>query len=93
MLLAKEAPSFLNLAPSRGQIIAYGVITGIMWLLWITAIFVGERRRNKTRNSAAERKAEVLPPPYKENHAYGSPILIDDAANNRVLDSVYMYES
>jgi hypothetical protein len=32
---------------SRSGMIAYGVIAGFMWLAWVAAIFVGERRRKQ----------------------------------------------
>lgn len=34
----------MNLS-SKGGIIAYGVIAGVMWVVWVAAIFIGERRR------------------------------------------------
>ncbi|KAJ4991830.1 integral membrane protein [Stagonosporopsis vannaccii] len=43
LLLAYDAP--LGFAPTQGQVIAYGVVAGIMWLLYVAAAFVGERRR------------------------------------------------
>lgn len=41
-------------SPSHGAIIAYGVLAGIIWLVYVISIFVGERRRN------------TAPPPYKK---------------------------
>lgn len=43
LLLAYDAP--LGFAPSQSQVIAYGVVAAIMWLLYVTAAVVGERRR------------------------------------------------
>ncbi|OSS48760.1 hypothetical protein B5807_06986 [Epicoccum nigrum] len=43
LLLAHDAP--LGFAPSQGQVIAYGVVAGFMWLLYVAAAIVGERRR------------------------------------------------
>ena len=73
LFLASDAP--LGFAPSRGQIIAYGVVAGIMWLLWITAAVVGERRRSiperniddesSSVSSLARRKERY---PYVNNH-------------------------
>jgi hypothetical protein len=66
MLLASDAPAFLSFRPTQGQIIAYGVIAGIMWLAWVAAAVVGERRRRKTTPKAAK-EAETedgSPPPY-----------------------------
>ncbi|KAH6644678.1 integral membrane protein [Boeremia exigua] len=44
LLLAYDAP--LGFAPSQGQVIAYGIIAAIMWLLYVTAAVIGERRRS-----------------------------------------------
>ena len=44
LLLAYDAP--LGFAPSRGQVIAYGIVAAIMWVLYVTAAIVGERRRS-----------------------------------------------
>lgn len=43
LLLAYDAP--LGFAPSKGQVIAYGVVAMLMWLMYITAAVFGERRR------------------------------------------------
>lgn len=43
LLLAYDAP--LGFAPTQSQVIAYGVVAGIMWLLYVAAAIVGERRR------------------------------------------------
>ncbi|USW48062.1 Putative cytochrome b561/ferric reductase transmembrane [Septoria linicola] len=40
--------------PSRGAMIGYGVAAGIMWLLYVLAALVGERRRSRVRESAAQ---------------------------------------
>ena len=42
-------------SPSRGAIVAYGVLAGIMWLLYVVAAVVGERRRSR-----------ATPPPYSK---------------------------
>ncbi|KAF2849132.1 hypothetical protein T440DRAFT_499948 [Plenodomus tracheiphilus IPT5] len=47
LLLASEAPGFTGFAPSRGQIVAYGVVAGIMWVLWVVAAVAGERKRKR----------------------------------------------
>ncbi|KAF2641965.1 hypothetical protein P280DRAFT_489318 [Massarina eburnea CBS 473.64] len=60
MLLATETGFF---APSRGQIIAYGVVAGIMWVAWVAASIVGERKRARGLQVTQE------PPPYKEQYA------------------------
>lgn len=31
--------------PTTGQIVAYGVVSAVMWLLWVAASIFGERRR------------------------------------------------
>lgn len=43
---------------SRGGIIAYGVIAGLVWLVWVAAMFVGERRRKRARGNAPGKYAE-----------------------------------
>ena len=61
MLLATETGFFI---PSRGQMIAYGVVAGIMWLLWVAAAVIGESRRTKGRKAA-----ETGPVPPKGGYA------------------------
>jgi hypothetical protein len=68
MLLASDAPAFMAFRPSQGQIIAYGVVAGIMWLLGVAAAAVGERRR--ARAPVVARQEVDSPPPYKEHYAY-----------------------
>jgi hypothetical protein len=66
MLLATETTFFM---PSQGQIIAYGVVAGIMWLAWVAAAIVGERRR--ARGMVVRKKeGEVDPPPYERKYAH-----------------------
>ncbi|KAJ4373260.1 hypothetical protein N0V83_003554 [Neocucurbitaria cava] len=66
LLLARDAPAFTGFAPSKGQIVAYGVVAGIMWMLWVAAAVVGERRRARARKDV-----EGSPPPYtKEIYAH-----------------------
>lgn len=45
---------------SRGGIIAYAVIAVFVWLAWVTASFIGERRRSK--------KLAEAPPKYEGQH-------------------------
>lgn len=61
MLLATETGFF---APSKGQIAAYGVIAGIMWLLWVVASIIGERRKSRGRKAS-----ETEPVLHKEQYA------------------------
>jgi hypothetical protein len=86
LLLASDAPAITGFAPSKGQVIAYGVIAAIMWLLWVASAIVGERRRAKGKNKLAAKEAEVeqpqdsveletAPPTYKEHYAYLPPTL------------------
>lgn len=49
MFLATETGRF---EPTRGQIIAYGVVAGLMWVAWVAASVTGERRRNRSRKVA-----------------------------------------
>jgi hypothetical protein len=71
MLLASDAPAFLAFRPNQGQIIAYGVVAGIMWLLWVAAAVVGERRRARAPAVATKEieRGDGMPPPYKERFA------------------------
>ncbi|KAJ4400141.1 hypothetical protein N0V91_008932 [Didymella pomorum] len=48
---------------SRGGIIAYAVIAVVMWLAWVAASIVGERRRS--------RKLADAPPKYEERGGVG----------------------
>ncbi|KAH9861239.1 hypothetical protein IAQ61_010976 [Plenodomus lingam] len=49
---------------SRGGMIAYGVIAGLVWLVWAAAIVVGERRRKRMTGSERRemRSGDVRPP-------------------------------
>lgn len=70
MLLASDAPAFLAFRPSRGQIIAYGVVAGSMWLAWVAAAIIGERRRKQRPMAAKEAEVESddgSPPPYRSH--------------------------
>ncbi|KAL5435066.1 hypothetical protein PMIN05_007440 [Paraphaeosphaeria minitans] len=40
--------------PTTGQVIAYGVVAGIMSLLWLAATIIGERRRTKAHKVQVE---------------------------------------
>ncbi|KAF2266425.1 hypothetical protein CC78DRAFT_531546 [Lojkania enalia] len=50
LLFATELGFFV---PSQGQIIAYGVIAGVMWLLWVLAAIIGENRRARSRRASS----------------------------------------
>ncbi|KAH7402255.1 hypothetical protein DE146DRAFT_460671 [Phaeosphaeria sp. MPI-PUGE-AT-0046c] len=59
----------LKLADSMGMssksgMIAYGVVAGFMWLLWVAAIVIGERKRKTASQSA--------PPKYSQSQRHGS---------------------
>ena len=49
---------------SKSGMIAYGVIAAFMWLAWVAASFIGERRRRIARRNA--------PPKYSESPRHGS---------------------
>lgn len=77
LLLAYDAP--LGFAPSQGQVIAYGVVAGIMWLLYVAAAIVGERRRTiagrRIDDETGKRTGHKTSPassqaPRKEPHGY-----------------------
>ena len=63
MLLAVENGIF---EPSTGQIIAYGVVSGIMWLAWLAATVIGEQKRGRAAkgNAEAQRRASVSKEQY-----------------------------
>lgn len=68
LLLAYDAP--LGFAPSRGQLIAYGIVAGIMWLLWVTAAIIGERRRSIARRKVDDENSPASSlAPRKERYA------------------------
>ena len=64
---------------SRSGMIAYGVVAGVVWLVWVAASIIGERRR-KTVGAAQPPKytASASPPaetaqthiPHPENGHY-----------------------
>lgn len=77
LLLAYDAP--LGFAPSKGQVIAYGVIAALMWLLYVTAAIVGERRRasagrmidGETGKAAGSESSPASSlAPHKERYGY-----------------------
>jgi hypothetical protein len=49
---------------SRSGMIAYGVIAGFMWLAWVAAMFIGERRRKSA--------SQATPPKYPGSARHGS---------------------
>ena len=61
LLFATETGFF---APSKGQTVAYGVVAALMWVAWIAASVIGERR--KTR---ANQVLEETTPHYKGQYA------------------------
>lgn len=67
LLLASDAPAVTGFSPSRGQIIAYSVVAGVMWLLWVAAAVIGERRR---RTAQQVKEVDDAPPPNKEHYAH-----------------------
>lgn len=40
--------------PGRGAIIGYSAAAGVMWLLYVLAVVLGERRRSRVRQTAAQ---------------------------------------
>lgn len=43
---------------ARTGVIIYGVVAALMWILYVAAVFIGERRRAKA----------VVPPKYNEGY-------------------------
>lgn len=77
LLLAHNAP--LGFAPSRDQVIAYGVVAALMWLLYATAAIVGERGRASASGmldgetgkvAVGESSPASSLAPHKERHGY-----------------------
>ncbi|KAF2194437.1 hypothetical protein K469DRAFT_127363 [Zopfia rhizophila CBS 207.26] len=66
MLLATETGYFV---PSRGQMIAYGVVAGAMWLLYVVAAVIGEARRSRSRKAEQTGK-ERYAYDTREQHVY-----------------------
>jgi hypothetical protein len=54
LLLASDAPAFTGFRPDQRQIAAYAVVAGFMWLLWVVAAVVGERRRGREARMQAD---------------------------------------
>ena len=50
---------------SRPGMIAYGVVAGVVWLVWVAATFLGERRRSRAL------AAKGAPPGYSEGMREG----------------------
>jgi hypothetical protein len=91
MLLASDAPAFLSFRPTQGQAIAYGVIAGLMWLFWVAAVVIGERRRARAPAVAAKdtEMDDGSPPPYrhhKSRFAYAWPLHACSFANDLADD-------
>lgn len=45
---------------SRGGIVAYGVVAGLVWLVWVAAAVVGERRKKRAAVSGPPKYAQRL---------------------------------
>ena len=46
-----------QISTRKGEI-AYGVVAGIVWLVYVVSIFVGEARRRRDRKAAVRAEAE-----------------------------------
>jgi hypothetical protein len=57
LLLASDAPAFTGFRPDQRQIAAYAVVAAFMWLLWVVAAVVGERRRGREARMQADEEA------------------------------------
>lgn len=58
LLLTYNAP--MGFAPSKGQVIAYSTVAALMWLLYVTAVVVGERRRAIARKKTDSETGKVV---------------------------------
>ncbi|KAF2010996.1 hypothetical protein BU24DRAFT_427198 [Aaosphaeria arxii CBS 175.79] len=56
MLFATETRMFV---PTRGQMIAYGVVAGLVWLLWVSVSVFGEVKRVRERRRVSTKEAEL----------------------------------
>lgn len=71
LLLASDAPAFTGFVPSRGHMIAYGVVAGIMWLLWVAAAVHGERKKSAAKKVVVVKEVETdLTPTHTTNKEY-----------------------
>ena len=70
LLLASDAPAFTGFRPSTPQVVAYGVVAGVMWLAWVAAAVVGERRRAV----AAKRDEVVVVPKDVESSRHSKEV-------------------
>jgi hypothetical protein len=66
LLLASDAPASTGIAASRGQMIAYGLVAAVMWLLWLVAAVYGENKRSISRQAALNKEVGTgAPTVYK----------------------------
>ena len=81
-------------APSKGRIIAYGVVAGIMWLLYVAAAIVGERRRaiagRRIGNETGTRTGHETSPassraPIKERPGYVKNVTLCTTMNANAI--------
>ena len=97
LLLAYDAP--LGFAPSHGQVIAYSVVAGIMWLLYVAAAIVGERRRTiagrRIDDETGKRTGHKTSPassqaPRKERHGYVKDVTSCIAIDANAISGIAM---
>ncbi|KAM0806843.1 hypothetical protein AB5N19_07180 [Seiridium cardinale] len=74
---------------SHSATVAYSVIAAIMWLLWVVAAVVGERRRRNALTPPAKRLNEPGPsPPYTPGPLYGGPPVTEDTSRGIELGAI-----
>ena len=51
--------------PSKGAVIGYAVVAGLIWLIYVASAIYGENKRRKAQYAAVSQ----APPPYKQERA------------------------
>jgi len=63
---------FLLAANTAYGPIAYGIIAAIVWLIYVTSIFIGEKRRNRNARSGPPKYEEAIATPPGSSPARGN---------------------
>lgn len=73
MLLASDAPAFLEFRPSKGQAVAYGFVAGAMWVFWMFVAVYGEKRKSRILKDSKKAREDA-----DSESGSGSPPAIDE---------------